>query len=88
MPKDITTKRMTEKTYIKLVSPSYLVNYKPEKELYFVKYYHNQEVIPRINIFDWYNPYGKHMFEGHCLQRDNRHAAADYKRLFGQIPSA
>ena len=78
----------TSYTIYNLIAISFLFNFSfmSVKRFCFVKYFRTQEYGLNINIFYFHNPFCSNKNQCRCWQWDSRHAAGNYRWIFGRIP--
>lgn len=71
-----------------LIGISFLFNFSfmSVKRYYFVKYFRTLEYDLNINIFYFHNPFCSNKNQCRCWQWDSRHAAVNYRWIFGRTP--
>ena len=71
-----------------LIGISFLFNFSfmSVKRYCFVKYFRTREYDLNINIFYFHNPFCSNKNQCRCWQWDSRHAAENYRWIFGRTP--
>lgn len=78
----------TSYTIYDLIAISFLFNFSfvSVKRCCFVKYFRTLEYGLNINIFYFHNPFYSNKNQCRCWQWDSRHAAENYRWIFGRTP--